>query len=116
MVLIAVDDQSSAISYTPLAICHTGGADMPTIPFDESTYPRLRFTRQQLDVIALAREIHNGEGGRRKGENGRGKWKTDRGRGKMGIPPPPSILHFPPSILHFPNSTFLFPGGVAPCV
>ena len=31
---------------------------MPTIPFDEATYPRLRFTRQQLDVIALAREIH----------------------------------------------------------
>jgi len=30
---------------------------MPTIPFDEATYPRLRFTRQQLDVIALAREI-----------------------------------------------------------
>jgi len=31
---------------------------MPTIPFDEETYPRLYFSRQQLAVIALAREIH----------------------------------------------------------
>ena len=30
---------------------------MPTRPMDEDTYPRLYFTRQQLDVIALAREI-----------------------------------------------------------
>ena len=28
-----------------------------TRPFDEDTYPRLRFSRQQLDVIALAREL-----------------------------------------------------------
>ena len=29
-----------------------------TRPFDEDTYPRLYFSRQQLDVIALAREMH----------------------------------------------------------
>ncbi len=29
-----------------------------TRPFDEDTYPRLRFSRQQLDVIALARGVH----------------------------------------------------------
>jgi len=29
-----------------------------TRPFDEDTYPRLCFSRQQLDVIALARQIH----------------------------------------------------------
>jgi len=29
-----------------------------TRPFDESEYPRLRFSRQQLDCIALARELH----------------------------------------------------------
>jgi len=28
-----------------------------TQPFDEDTYPRLRFSRQQLDCIALAREM-----------------------------------------------------------
>lgn len=29
-----------------------------TRPFDEDTYPRLCFSRQQLDVIALAREMY----------------------------------------------------------
>lgn len=29
-----------------------------TRPFDESEYPPLHFSRQQLDVIALAREMH----------------------------------------------------------
>jgi hypothetical protein len=29
-----------------------------TRPFDEDTYPRLWFSRQQLDVIALAREMY----------------------------------------------------------
>jgi len=29
-----------------------------TRPFDEDTYPRLYFSRQQLDCIALAREMH----------------------------------------------------------
>ena len=29
-----------------------------TRPFDEGMYPRLHFTRQQLDVIVLAREIY----------------------------------------------------------
>ena len=29
-----------------------------TRPFDESEYPRLHFSRQQLDCIALAREMH----------------------------------------------------------
>lgn len=29
-----------------------------TRPFDEDTYPSLHFSRQQLDVIALARETH----------------------------------------------------------
>jgi len=29
-----------------------------TRPFDEDTYPRLYFSRQQLDCIALAREIY----------------------------------------------------------
>jgi hypothetical protein len=29
-----------------------------TRPFDEDTYPRLHFSRQQLDVIALAREMY----------------------------------------------------------
>jgi hypothetical protein len=34
--------------------------DAPRItrPFDEDTYPRLHFSRQQLDCIALAREMH----------------------------------------------------------
>jgi hypothetical protein len=29
-----------------------------TRPFDEDSYPRLHFSRQQLDVIALAREMN----------------------------------------------------------
>lgn len=29
-----------------------------TRPFDEDTYPRLHFSRQQLDVIALARGMY----------------------------------------------------------
>jgi hypothetical protein len=29
-----------------------------TRPFDEDAYPRLYFSRQQLDCIALAREMH----------------------------------------------------------
>ena len=29
-----------------------------TRPFDEDTYPRLHFSRQQLDCIALAREMY----------------------------------------------------------
>lgn len=29
-----------------------------TRPFDEDTYPRLYFSRQQLDCIALAREVY----------------------------------------------------------